>query len=99
MSERMRALINVLSTLEETSDGVQEQLGDIHSENLLGFIACLVTPGVAPVMEDFRKVAPGNRLKSLWMDAADLSKTAVVFGEKLSSFQAALHSADDSRLV
>jgi hypothetical protein len=95
----LKALAEVLSTLEQGSARVTEQLYDIETDSLFKFIACLITPGIGPEIEELQKVRLGDQLKDLWMKAVELSKTASSFGEKLGSFQAALSTANDSKAV
>jgi hypothetical protein len=98
-STKLKALIEFLSAIEQGPDRVKEQLGDIAPASLFRLVACLVTPGIGPELEDVRKVRPGDQLRSLWMEGLDLSTTAGAFGEKLGSFQAALRTSDDSKSV
>lgn len=97
--DTLKRLIDVSSVLEQGSDQVKDQLDVINPDSLARFIVCLVTPGVGPELEDFQKAQPGNQLKSLWMEADGLSKTAAAFGETLGRFQGALKPANDSKSV
>jgi hypothetical protein len=97
-TDSLKALAEVLSTLEQGSARVREQLVDIETDSLFKSIACLIIPGIGPKTEELQKVRPGDQLKDLWMKAVELSKTASSFGEKLGSFQATLSTATTEKL-
>lgn len=93
--ERLVNLRAFSTALPSSLPDVKEQLGGIRGESLLGFIACLATPGVQPELEDFTGARPGNQLKDVWLPAAKLSKTARAFGETLDRFRTAVRGAQD----
>jgi hypothetical protein len=97
--ETLKRLRAFALALESSPVRVRERLGEIRGEWLLDFIACLITPGLKPELEDFVAVQEGKALKSLWGKAVETAKIARAFGAKLSSFQGALSDAQDTRSV